>query len=196
MRRLLFILLLLAASCQECGTAVRFGQYFTRPMEKLPMQWSLSCAFPENRAQSVRDGLNYWNVQLGREVFRETEECGVFPPGNESAKVLVILVPEESIFLGTTNVEPTGLLPRDVVMRYYNGWTRSESKTFRETVSRHEAGHALGFLHSDFQRCLMYETVDEKDYAERTKDLCREELEEARTIFSPEMDKWDLSNAN
>lgn len=193
MRKLLVVLALLFVACQQdCGprTAWATNDFDAGDVtwRRLPVRWSFMCGtdpIPEFDEAAV-----WWNVTLGAQVFeRIPEEATCLCQGN----CPVVLVME-----GLTDFDPYD--PPDSGMRTYVRthlgrtvtdiraaaikvydpyWEASEPA--QVTIARHEMGHALGLMHTDNERCLMYYSVD-KDL-EVSKRACPGEIQAIRNHY-------------
>lgn len=187
--RSVFLLVFLFLSCYPHETVnMRYTEMGAMVFRELPVNWAFSCQFPDEDKDPVRKGFSYWNDLVGRDLFKETETCGVNDlVFKDVPRALVLFVPGESTdraeVLATTNVGIFGGVPRSAILRYYGTWADYKSPTALESAARHEAGHVLGFGHSDYPWCLMYSEIVMEKYLRTPKDACKDEIETARRYY-------------
>ena len=185
----LLLLVLLSTSCYpHQAVHMRYSEAGQMTFRTLPINWTFACDFPEETRPSVREGFVYWNKILDREIFVEAKECGVAALiMSELPRVLVTFIPGKNPYndktLATADIGLFDGIPRSAVLRYYGTWADYRMPHSLESVSRHEAGHVLGFDHSDLDGCLMFPTIDMPKYVKRAKQACKEEIKEIKQIY-------------
>jgi hypothetical protein len=197
--KLLFSLLFLFVFHDGCAAsqAVRFRQTVRGPQyfRELPVNWSFACEFPSEQMAPVREGFTYWNKLVDAEIFREAPACGVAGVLPQvGPRLLVVFDPgvnkDDKVVLGTAHVGLFDGVPRSAVVSYYGPWAALKSEATKATAARHEAGHVLGFAHSDFDWCLMYPKVDVEKYSKKKKGVCKPEAQEARRFYRRQEKTW------
>lgn len=189
MKRLVVLSLLLLSTCYpHTAVHLRYSERGAMVFRTLPVNWSYACDFPEELKPPVREGFTYWNKILERDLFVELPGCGVLTLIlSEQPRVLVTFVPgphpDKAEILATTDVGLFGGIPRSAVLRYYGTWADHKLPHPLESAARHEAGHVLGFDHSDLERCLMFPTITMENYVRKPKTACKEEVEMAKQLY-------------
>lgn len=187
--RFAFLSTLLLLSCYPHEAVnMRFTEMGPMVFRELPVTYSFSCAFPEDKRDPVRKGFEYWNKMVDGELFKESDACGVdIITFHDTSRALILFIPgkspERDHVLATTFVGTVDGLPHSAVLRYYGTWADNRYPTALESAARHEAGHVLGFGHSDYPWCLMYESIMMKRYSSSPKDACDDEVKAAREYY-------------
>ena len=133
---------------------------------------------------------DWWNARAGNVFERVPEEatCLCLDGG---CPVLLITegltpldpfdIPDSGIrTYARTHLARTDSRIKGVVIRYYDPYWDTTPET-RMTIARHELGHALGMMHTDNERCLMYPTVDRDLVSPKTE--CKSELEQIKKHY-------------
>jgi hypothetical protein len=184
MKRVVLAVLLLA-SCQSDVVHV------THVFPTNPILWSFPCDFPIQHKFIIRKGFDYWEKILGKQLFIEEKNCGVsdfFIPGKKKGITVVIVNKQEYTIKNKEKIPlwataTTATYSNKVLssmISLYTIWQNSEDDGVRESVVRHEVGHALGFGHSSLQRCLMYKIIEA---SESRKGACLSEIKKFHELY-------------
>ncbi len=126
-----------------------------------PVHWHFDCSFPEDLRADVRAGFAGWDIG-GRRMFVEDEGFGCFTHLVLQEVVVHFdpsLVHDANDEEVLANALPIGSpLTTGGRGNFYGQW-RLERPSYRVRTATHEAGHILGFDHSQDPRCVMSEHI-------------------------------------
>lgn len=148
--------------------------------------WSLSCDFPEDRADDVRYAIQYVDDLVDRQLFVEypcdmiTEESGI--SFNYSDTILVYRDEILDKVVGAThrNVIESSHDITGSTVTFYPEWL-SGTDSLRKNAAVHEIGHALGMVHGKHKNCVMF--PDSAELEKQLKPFCDRERFEFIRIY-------------
>lgn len=159
--------------------------------ERLPVRWAFLCGTDE--IPEFREGINWWNERYG-DVFVEVNQesaclCGTtygdcpdmwVAPGIEDPTLTDAGLHR---FAATFMITQDGYA-KSAAIRYYDEQLGKANEACMVTIARHEAGHVLGLMHSGYEGCLMYPSIDED--LKQPKSICPGEERLFKQIYGRE----------
>lgn len=148
------------------------------PKPSLPASVIFAPDFPEEFQEQVRDAMAFWNKEAGREIFLldASATCNTLIYFEYEDKAPADPAHPDSVKYATTGYKKDFSL-----ISLFHPWL-SANDAVRQSVVRHELGHAAGLDHFPDYWCLMYRTVQD---SEEPKGLCKAEREEFLNLLDP-----------
>ncbi len=162
---------------------------------EFPVDWNMHCDYPEADKNNVRNAFIYWDSLTPVDLFREVG-CS---DGASKGRIFVKRKNGTYSRKGKPDrkVWAAAFVPkfddrwRGAILEFYDLYFNEGGRRrfLRESIVRHEVGHALGLLHLEHYPCLMYGFLGYDDpLFNSPKNLCDYEKEVFMRIYGGAID--------
>jgi hypothetical protein len=144
-----------------------------------PIVWALPCGTPTQQAEDIRQAFQYWeSAAYARPLFAETACLVADERYASSFRGLAVYIggaPPRPDWVGSFAFMPGHAPTAWGWIVLFDEWSNRLSRPLRQSVVRHEIGHAfLGQGHATERQCLMTEKLS--NWPAGSMGLCAAEL--------------------
>jgi len=160
--------LLLLCSCAPISLFIRNNKSGPVILCNKKNLYVISDNVPEMYAKTIKEGIEYWNKGVEKEVLIDSGRASFAPGKIRSINYIIVGVadmddPMSEDALGVTRLDYKYNCINGAVVsiksKYFRNNEDANDLVFLQNIVRHEIGHVIGLAHCPFREELMYKEL-------------------------------------